>query len=101
MNESGNFFSSLFDLSFREFITPSIIGVIYVLLMILSGILALIVLTATTFQTNIILGLVTGTVTFLLLLIFHRVSLEVSVAPFRIAENTTTVARNTRRSDTA
>jgi len=90
---TGNFFSKLFDFSFKEFLTLQIIKYLYILAVIGAGISALGILgTAFTLMgSNFgegLLTLVLAPVAFVLLVLLARIVLEAIVATFRIAENT-------------
>ena len=94
--EAKNFIRSLFDFSFRSFITGRVIPVLYVLMMI-SIIIEAVFFIALTFQFSSGLGilvLLIGAPIYLLIsLIFLRVLLELIMVIFRIAENVHTLAR--------
>jgi hypothetical protein len=93
------FFGRLFDTSFRSFITPSIISLVFILLVILAGIFTLIVVAAA-FNESSGAGLVTlilSPVVFLLYVILARMYLELVVVLFRVEANTRDMADGTRR----
>ena len=94
------FFAKLFDLSFRDFVTPSIISIIYVIILVVLAIYALIV-AALGFMPSygmfggggpsfisILWHLVGAVLLFVIGAIVARVQLEFVMAVFRIAENT-------------
>ncbi len=97
-----SFFASLFDLSFRNFVTPSIISVIYMIALICIGLWALAFLWSG-FQPSygflgtsegpnffsILMHLIGSGIIFVVGTIVARVQLEFAMAVFRIAENTT------------
>lgn len=89
----------MFDFSFDEFISISLIKVLYVLFMIVAGLAALMVLIAFASQGGgaLVVGLIAAPVIFLLYVILARVWLEVLIVVFRIAENTKEIARQGRR----
>jgi hypothetical protein len=96
-----DFFSALFDLSFSDFITTKLVRVLYVLLLVVIA-LALVF--------GVISGLVTmfsrggflaGLVTIVfapigavIYTILARMWMEIIIVVFRIAENTTTIAKH-------
>jgi len=96
---SRGFLAKLFDFSFEEFITLSIIKVIYVVLLISSGIGALFMFVsmATLGGAMLVLGLILAPVLFIVYVILARVWLEFLIVVFRIADNTAEIARNGRR----
>ncbi len=89
------FFKSLFDFSFSSFVTVRLIKVIYALFIAGSALLAL-VFVASSFRASVFAGLFTlliiAPVLFFLYVILARVYLELVVAIFRIAENTSILA---------
>ena len=97
------FFGALFDMSFSEFITTKLIKVLYVLLLSLIGIgLVAGVLSglSTMFRRGgFLAGLVMVIVVPLVALIFvigARMWMETIIVLFRIAENTTEIAKTSR-----
>ena len=96
--EGKGFFSSLFDLSFTEFVTTRIIKVLFVLCIIGSGLAALGILIGS-FRTGaggVIIGLIVAAITFLLSVLASRIWLEVIIVLFRIAENTARMAEQSK-----
>ena len=84
--------SSLFDFSFSSFVTTKFVRLIYALLLLVNGFLAITVGLA-----FFPLGLVLAPIGFLLGAAFARVGLEVTIVLFRIAENVQELARLERR----
>jgi hypothetical protein len=86
------FFNALFDLSFKSYIFPKVIKILFVIVIILAGLGALGVI-AESFRANIILGIIgviiLAPLYFFLTVIFYRVIFEVISAVFTVAENTT------------
>lgn len=97
---ASGFFSSLFDFSFRNFITGKIIGILYGLSMVVIAIYAIIFIVAA-FSNSAAFGAVTLLVLaplfILAALIYVRVLLEIAIVLFRIAENTSEMVRQNRR----
>lgn len=95
-NTGKSFLSMLFDLSFDDFVTVRIIRVIYVISIIAAAIVGL--FWFVTFASNgagaAILALILVPIAFLLYVIIARVWLEAFMAIFKIAENTSVMARN-------
>ncbi len=101
-HDGGSFFGALFDFSFTTFVTPKIVKVLYILGVLIVALYALVLLVIG------LLGLVRGQVgaglgmivaapvVFVLGLCYARVLLEVMVAIFRIAENTSDLSHNTQ-----
>jgi len=85
--QATGFFNSLFDYSFRSFITPRIIKVLYVLLTITIALWTLL-LVALAFQASsgagIITLLIVGPIVFVIGMIYARVGLELLIVLFRI-----------------
>ncbi len=90
------FVEKLFDFSFTQFITASIIKVLYIMGIILNGILALAMLISGIASGSVgaaILGFVLAPIVFALSVIWLRVCLELVIVIFRIGENTTLMAK--------
>lgn len=89
------FFASLFDFSFSSFITIRLIKVIYALFIAGSAVFALLFV-ASAFRASALFGLfvllIVAPVLFFFYVILARVYLELVVAIFRIAENTSILA---------
>lgn len=98
--QSRGFFTSLFDFSFRSFVTSRVIGILYVISIIVL-VLDSIFWIALAFRLNTALGVLTlliiAPLIFFLMLISVRVLLEIVVILFRIAENTSEMVRQGRR----
>ena len=90
MEEEKCFCSSLFDLSFNEFITQKVIKIIYMIGIAIAAIAA-IVLIIRAFYGSFATGLVhviAAPVVFVLIVIALRIYLELVLTLFRIEENT-------------
>lgn len=96
LRKVGNQVKSLFDLEFKRFITPSIIKIVYILVMILLAI-GYIGLVVTSFQADAMLGflmfLIVGPLFVLIYLVMVRAGLESLIAQIRTAENTAELVR--------
>jgi hypothetical protein len=90
MDQAKCFFSSLFDVSFSEFITPKIIKIVFILGIIGSGISAISMI-ATAFAKSTGMGIVTlvigAPLVFILMVIAIRIYLELIIIFFRISDN--------------
>jgi len=89
--EAKGFIAILFDLSFSEFITTRIIKVLFVLGIFCAGLWSLSLLGMGLMSGSffrVLAALVFAPVFFLLSVLWMRVSLEMVIAIFRIAENT-------------
>jgi hypothetical protein len=98
LQEQGKgFLRALFDFSFTTYITPKIIKVIFGIVIVVSG-LGWLGYTIFAFATNVVLGIIVfviiGPLIFLLYIILARVYLEVVMAVFTIAENSTRIAQS-------
>lgn len=84
------FFSSLFDLSFTEFVTIRIIKVLFVLAIISSGIGALMLLFSgiAVGGAEAFIMIIVSPIAFFFYVLMARIWLEVIIVLFRIAENT-------------
>lgn len=92
------FFASLFDFSFRSYVGPSLIKVLYVLIMVLLAVvwLGFIIGGFNNGPGSGVLALVLGGIGFVVYLAFSRIGLELCMALFRITED---VQALRRRSD--
>ncbi|EOM74679.1 DUF4282 domain-containing protein [Rhodococcus rhodnii] len=84
------FMAALFDLSFNRFAAPSVVRVLYILLMVLVG-LGYVAFVAAAFVDGIVSGLATLVVGALIAIVYlalARVSLEFVIAAVRTAQNT-------------
>lgn len=94
------FFGKLFDFSFETFITPSIIKVLFILILVVIGLGALGMVIAAFTQSalaglaTLIIGVPIGGFLYIL---FARVWLEIIVVLFRIEENTAAMAEQAAR----
>ncbi|MGC8874511.1 MAG: DUF4282 domain-containing protein [Chloroflexia bacterium] len=89
------FFARLFDFSFRGFITPTIVSILYGILIVLAGLATLFVIISA-FQARAwvgILALILSPFYFFLLVIAARLYLEIVVVLFRIAQDVGEIAR--------
>ena len=98
MMQSKNFFASLFDFSFSSFVTLRFIKVLYVIFMVFAGLIGLAVLITFASQggVSILIALILAPIAFFLYLLIYRVLLEFIVVIFRIAENTSIMASNSK-----
>lgn len=89
-NSQKGFFGRLFDLSFSEFVTPSLIKVIYIVGIVLGGLLALITFASLASRGggSVVAGIVIAPLIFFIYVLFARVLSEVYLILFRIEENT-------------
>ena len=93
-----SFWNRLFDLSFEEFITPTIIKVLFIVAMVVIGltVLGMIVAGFYTYGVSGIFWLVGALIWGFVALLFARVWLEVVVIFFRIRDNTEEIAGGKR-----
>jgi uncharacterized membrane protein len=87
MDDKG-FFAKLFDLSFKDVLTPSVVKVLYVI-SIIGAVIYAISGIAMGFKAGIvggIVGLILSPVIFLLVVLVARVYMEVIMVLFRIAD---------------
>ncbi|MCX8053074.1 MAG: DUF4282 domain-containing protein [Armatimonadetes bacterium] len=97
MNQDKGFFSRLFDFSFSEFITMSIVKVLYVLAVIASAVAALFTLVGGLMMLGSevaqgLLMIILSPIVFILYVICARIWLELIIIIFRIEENTAKMA---------
>ena len=99
-DQAKNFLSRLFDFSFETFITTSVIRVLYILFVVVSGLVALgwfIALAARGGAGGLMLGLIIAPIAFILYVMMARIWLELVIVIFRIAEDINVIARNSER----
>lgn len=91
MEINSSFFSSLFDLSFKNFITTKLVKIMYIISIFISAVIALMI-TVVAFNEGFLAGLLTllilAPIIFFINVIFSRLWLELVIVIFRIAENT-------------
>ena len=99
--QKRGFFRRLFNPSFTDFITLQVLSVLYIIAMVLIGLSALIGIVgaiAAAFDRNgspvLILLIVPILLGSLLLLVFVRLSMELTAVIFRIGQNTTALVRS-------
>ena len=91
-----DFFSTLFDFSFSEFVTTKIIKVIYGIGVLFAGIVA-IAFIVKGFNASAFLGilaLIVSPVVFIIYIILIRVWLEVVIVLFKISEDVQNMAKS-------
>ncbi len=100
--DKSSFLGKLFDFSFKEFITLQLIqllfglGVVFAAVVGLGSLFGGIASLKDDFGKGI-LGILLSPVFFILISLAVRLALEAIVATFRIAENTTILAENSKR----
>jgi hypothetical protein len=97
--DNKGFFAALFDFSFSEFITTKIIKIIYAILIVLAGIVALLLI-GVGFNASKAVGviaLIFSPVVFIIYVIFARLWLEVLIVVFKIAEHAKDIALNVKK----
>jgi hypothetical protein len=85
-----SFFARLFDLSFTEYVTPSIIKVLFIIGFVLAGLFSLLVFISFANQGGgaVIAGIIVAPLMFFFYVLMARVLSEVYLILFRIEENT-------------
>ncbi len=85
------FISALFDFSFENFITPRLVGVIYAI-ELLASVIAWIMFGVDGFMGGVLRGVfqmfILAPIGFVITVLFVRVTLELFIAIFKIAEHT-------------
>jgi hypothetical protein len=92
------FFKTLFDLSFSEFVTTKLIKFLYILILVFIaiGYLVSVIGGFADSAGQGFLMLIVGAVGALVAVLFARVYMEILIVLFRIAENTSEIARRGR-----
>ena len=90
----GEFFGKLFDMSFDEFITPTVMKVLYIIAIALSALWALGLLAALADSggAEFVVGLILAPTMFVLSILLARIILESMLVLFSIAESTRNMA---------
>ena len=80
----------IFDMSFTEFVTPSLIKVIFVIGIALAALMGIVVFAAFASQggASVVVGIVLAPLIFFVYVLFARVFSELYLILFRIEENT-------------
>ena len=91
-----DFFDTLFDFSFTEFITTKIVKVLYGIGILIAGVAAIAFIISAFEAAAIwgILALLVSPIVFLIYTILFRVWLEVVIVLFRISENVGDIAKS-------
>ncbi|MFV1969970.1 MAG: DUF4282 domain-containing protein [Acidimicrobiia bacterium] len=84
----------LFDLSFEKFITPSVVKIVYILVIVLAGLMWLFAAIAGISNgiVGFLVGVIVGGFAFLIIILIYRIFLELTMILFRIHDNTETLA---------
>lgn len=99
--ENKGFFGSLFDLSFKEFVTTRIIKVLFILAIIGSGIGTLVMLIGGIAGggAGAFVVIILSPILFFLYVVLARIWLEVIIVLFRISENTSKLVEQSKDKD--
>lgn len=90
-------FAALLDFSFNEFVTMSVIKILYIIAIALSA-LGILFFVITSFMASVVTGLIMlilSPIFFVLYVLFARIWLEIIMVIFRIEENTKVLAEYT------
>ena len=84
------FVARIFDLSFTEFVTPSLIKVIFLIGIVGAGLMSILVFAAFANQGggSVVVGIIVAPLIFFVYVLFARVLSELYLILFRIEENT-------------
>jgi hypothetical protein len=98
MGETKGFFRTLFDFSFKVYVTPKILKILFGIVIVLSALSALFLI-AVSFKVNAAAGifvlLIVAPLVFLLNVILYRIILEIIMTWFNLVDSTGTIARST------
>ena len=87
----------LFDFSFETFITPSIVKIVYIVVIVMAGLMWLAMtlggLSSGGFG-GFLGGLIFGGLAFIIMVLVYRIFLEITMILFRIHDNTEKIANN-------
>jgi len=86
--------AGIFDLSFEKFVTPSVVKILYILILVFAALFYLVLLIASLASGigAFLAALVFGGLGFLVLILFYRIFLELTMVLFRIHDNTEKLA---------
>lgn len=96
MNQDKGLVDSLMDMSFQSFVTPKIVKLLYILMILASALGALSVLGSGLFSGKffgMVGGVVGAPIVFVVGVLVARVYMEILIVVFKIAENTSEMAR--------
>ena len=94
---AGSFWSRFFDFSFQEFITPSLIKVLFIIAMVVIGLGVGVIITGFVRAGALgILVFIFAIIAGFIYLLLARVSLEIIVIFFRIHDSTAEIAKDER-----
>jgi hypothetical protein len=84
----------LFDFSFEKFITPSVVKIVYILVIVMAGLtwLMMIVAGLSNGIGGFLFGAVFGGLMFIIIILIYRIFLELTMILFRIHDNTEKLA---------
>jgi hypothetical protein len=87
---SKGFFARIFDLSFSEFVTPSLIKIIFVIGIVFAALISLFVFIGLANQGGgaVVAGIIIAPLIFFVYVLLARVFSEIYLVLFRIEENT-------------
>lgn len=103
MSEYKGFFGALFDLSFSEFVTTRLIKLLFMIAIAASALCALVmIIYGFSFGGGTVgfLSLILAPIIFFIDVLLARIWLELIIVVFRIAENTSEIARQGRTTPT-
>ena len=91
---SNDGLGGLFDFSFEKFITPSIVKIVYIVVIVMAGLMWLMMAIAglSSGFGGFLAGAIFGGLAALLMILFYRIFLELTMILFRIHDNTETMA---------
>ena len=84
----------LLDFTFEKFITPSIVKIVYIVVIVMAGLmwLGLIIGGLSSGIGGFLAGLIFGGLAAVLMVLFYRIFLELTMILFRIHDNTDAIA---------
>jgi hypothetical protein len=98
LDRSASFFETLFDFSFSEFVTETVVRILYIVAILLAGVGALGIIISG-FANGIgsgVFALIFAPILFIFWVLLARVGMEIFVVIFRIADYLREIARNTK-----
>ncbi len=94
-NNDNEGLGGLFDFTFEKFITPSVVKIVYILVIVMAGLSWLMLIVAGLSSGGIggfLGGLIFGGLMFIVIILIYRIFLELTMILFRIHDNTEKLA---------
>lgn len=93
-NNDNTGLAGLFDFTFEKFITPSVVKIVYILVIVMAGLawLMMIIAGLSNGIGGFLFGAIFGGLMFIVMILIYRIFLELTMILFRIHDNTDKIA---------